>query len=120
MFATLGETEVLPERLFDAVIAVSGSSPAYVFMFIEAMADAAVRLGMPRKTAIHAAAQSVLGAAKMVLDTNEHPAVLKDQVCSPGGTTIEAVQTLEINGFRSAVMQAMAACAEKNQQMTKK
>jgi len=119
LFSTLGEAEVLPERLFDAVIAVSGSSPAYVFMFIEAMADAAVRLGMPRKTAILSAAQAVFGAAKMVLQTGEHPAVLKDQVCSPGGTTIEAVQVLETNGFRASVMQAMAACAEKSKKMTK-
>jgi len=117
LFETLGEVEIFPERLFDAVIAVSGSSPAYVFMFIEAMADAAVKLGMPRKTALHAAAQSVLGSAKMVLDTQEHPAVLKDQVCSPGGTTIEAVQVLEMNGLRSAVMQAMVACADKNQKI---
>lgn len=117
LFSTLGMVQLVPERLFDAVIAVSGSSPAYVFMFIEAMADAAVKLGMPRKMAIESAAQAVYGSAQMVLKTHEHPAVLKDNVCSPGGTTIEAVQTLEENGFRGAVMRAMEDCAKKNQSM---
>ena len=118
LFQTLGMVQVIPERLIDAVIAVSGSSPAYVFMFIDAMADAAVKLGMPRAMAIESAAQAVMGSAKMVLETKLHPAVLKDQVCSPGGTTIEAVQTLEEEGMRAAVIKAMVACAEKNQQMT--
>lgn len=118
LFATLGVVKIVPERLIDAVIAVSGSSPAYVFMFIDSMADAAVKLGMPRQMAIESAAQAVMGSAKMVLETKLHPAVLKDQVCSPGGTTIEAVQVLEENGMRSAVMKAMTACAEKSKQMT--
>ncbi len=118
LFATLGAVQIIPERLIDAVIAVSGSSPAYVFIFIDAMADAAVKLGMPRQMAIESAAQAVMGSAKMVLETKLHPAVLKDQVCSPGGTTIEAVQVLEENGMRSAVIKAMVACAEKNIQMT--
>lgn len=118
LFSTLGIVQVVPERLFDAVVAVSGSSPAYVFMFIEAMADCAVKLGMTRKQAIQAAAQAVYGSAKMVLDTSEHPAVLKDNVCSPGGTTIEAVEALEEKGFRGAVMEAMTRCAEKNQRMS--
>ncbi len=119
LFATLGVVQLVPERLIDAVIAVSGSSPAYVFMFIDAMADAAVKLGMPRQMAISCAAQAVMGSAKMVLETQLHPAVLKDQVCSPGGTTIEAVQVLEEKGMRAAVMKAMEACAEKNMQMTR-
>lgn len=118
LFATLGMVQVVPERLFDAVIAVSGSSPAYIFMFAEAMADAAVKLGMPRKMAIECAAQAIYGSGKMILDTKNHPAVLKDQVCSPGGTTIEAVQALEENGFRAAVMRAMVACADKNRAMS--
>jgi len=118
LFATLGVVQLVPERLIDAVIAISGSSPAYVFMFIDAMADAAVKLGMPRQMAISSAAQAVLGSAKMVLDTKLHPAVLKDQVCSPGGTTIEAVHVLEEKGMRSAVIQAMVACAEKSKAMT--
>ena len=120
LFETLGMIQMIPERLIDAVIAVSGSSPAYVFMFIEAMADAAVKLGMFRPMAIESAAQAVMGAAKMVLETHQHPAVLKDNVCSPGGTTIEAVQALEKGGFRAAVMDAMVVCAEKNQKMTQK
>lgn len=118
LFGTLGVVQIVPERLIDAVIAVSGSSPAYVFMFIDAMADAAVKLGMPRQMAIQSAAQAVMGSAKMVLETKLHPAILKDQVCSPGGTTIEAVQALEENGMRGAVIKAMTACAEKSKQMT--
>ena len=117
MFRTLGETAVLPETLFDAVVALTGSSPDYVFMFIEAMADAAVKLGMPRALAYRAAAQAVLGSAKMVLETDEHPAKLKDMVCSPGGTTIDAVASLERGGFRSAVIDAMVTCAEKSKAM---
>ena len=99
----------IDEKLFDAVVAVSGSSPAYVFMFIEAMADAAVLQGMARDKAYRFAAQAVLGSAKMVLDTNKHPGALKDMVCSPGGTTIEGVAVLEEKGMRSAVIQAMNA-----------
>lgn len=118
MFETLGVVQIIPERMIDAIIAVSGSSPAYVYMFIDAMADAAVKLGMPRQMAIECAAQAVLGSSKMILETKLHPAVLKDQVCSPGGTTIEAVQVLEEEGMRSAVIKAMVACAEKNKQMT--
>jgi len=119
LFQTLGEVAVLPETLFDAVVALTGSSPAYVFIFIEAMADAAVKLGMPRALAYRAAAQAVMGSAKMVLDTDEHPAKLKDMVCSPAGTTIEAVASLERDGFRSAVIDAMTACAEKSRAMSR-
>ena len=101
----------------DDVIAVSGSSPAYVFLFIEAMADAAVAEGMPRAQAYQFAAQSVLGSAKMVLETGKHPGELKDMVCSPAGTTIDAVRVLEEGGLRGIVMDAMHACAEKNRNM---
>ena len=90
-----GEVEIIPERLIDAVVTVSGSSPAYVFMMIEAMADAAVAEGMPRKQAYKFAAKAVMGSAKMVLETGKHPGELKDMVCSPAGTTIEAVKVLE-------------------------
>ena len=96
----------------DAVGAVSGCSPAYVFIFIEAMADAAVAQGMPRKQAYQFAAQSVLGSARMVLETGMHPGELKDMVCSPAGTTIEAVRTLEELGFRSSIIEAMKVCEE--------
>lgn len=107
-----GKVELVPEHLIDAVVAVSGSAPAYVFMFIEAMADAAVAEGMPRAQAYEFAAQAVYGSAKMVLETGKHPGELKDMVCSPAGTTIEAVRVLEERGFRSAVMEAMRACAD--------
>ena len=117
LFSCLGTVQTVSEKLFDAVVAVSGSSPAYVYMFIEAMADSAVKLGMPRKMALQAAAQAVFGSAKMVLESTDHVAKLKDDVCSPGGTTIEAVQVLEENGFRGTVMKAMEACAKKNHAM---
>lgn len=119
IFNSLGRAEVVPEHLMDAVTAVSGSSPAYVFMFIEAMADAAVQGGMPRAQAYTFAAQAVLGSAKMVLETGRHPADLKDMVCSPAGTTIDAVYELEKNGFRSAVIEAMKSCIEKSKELGK-
>ena len=114
---SFGRTEVVPERLMDAVGAVSGCSPAYVFMFVEAMADAAVAQGMPRKQAYQFAAQSVLGSAKMVLETGMHPGELKDMVCSPAGSTIEGVRILEQKGFRSAVFEALNGAAEKGKKM---
>lgn len=117
VFDSLGKAEIVSESLMDAVTAVSGSSPAYVFMFIEAMADAAVQGGMPRKQAYTFAAQSVLGSAKMVLDTEKHPGELKDMVCSPSGTTIDAVAVLEEEGMRNAVIKAMKACIEKSKNM---
>lgn len=108
-----GRVEIIPERLMDVVVSVSGSSPAYVFMMIEAMADAAVADGMPRAQAYTFAAQAVLGSAKMVLETGKHPGELKDIVCSPAGTTIEAVRVLEAKGFRSCLIEAMKACTKK-------
>ena len=112
LIASFGLAQIVSEKIMDAVIAVSGSSPAYVFMFIEAMADAAVAEGMPRAQAYKFAAQAVLGSAKMVLETGKHPGELKDMVCSPAGTTIEAVGVLEEHGFRSAVIDAMKACVD--------
>ena len=109
-----GQVEQVGENLFDVVTAVSGSSPAYVFMFIEAMADAAVQGGMPRAMAYKFASQAVLGSARMVLETGKHPGELKDMVTSPAGTTIEAVRVLEKEGFRSAVFECVKACAEKS------
>ncbi|MCG5031456.1 pyrroline-5-carboxylate reductase [Mesosutterella sp. OilRF-GAM-744-9] len=117
LFATCGRVEVVPEPLMDAVGTVSGASPAWVYMLIEAMADGAVRDGMPRAQAYKFAAQSVLGAAKMVLETGLHPGALKDQVTSPAGTTIEALKVLEQRGFRGAVIEAMGACTEKSRRM---
>lgn len=119
IFESFGKAELVPESLMDAVVGVSGSSPAYVYMFIEAMADAAVKNGMPRPQAYKFAAQSVLGAAKMVLETGKHPGELKDAVCSPGGTTIEAVTRLEECGFRDAVITAQNACSEKSRLMSR-
>ncbi|PRR79034.1 Pyrroline-5-carboxylate reductase [Clostridium liquoris] len=120
IFESFGKVEIISEKLMDVVPAVSGSSPAYVYMFIEALADGAVLDGMPRDKAYKMAAQSVLGAAKMVLETGEHPGALKDKVCSPGGTTIEAVYSLEMSNFRGAVIQAMRKCTEKTIKMSGK
>jgi pyrroline-5-carboxylate reductase len=107
LFESFGRAEVIDESLMDTASAVGGSSPAFGYMFIEALADAAVRNGMPREKAYRIAAQALLGSAKMVLETGEHPAKLKDDVCSPGGTTIESVASLEDSGFRAAVIQAV-------------
>ena len=114
---SFGKAEVVPERLLDVVTSVSGSSPAYVFLLIEAMADGAVADGMPRAQAYKFAAQAVLGSAKMVLETGRHPGELKDMVCSPGGTTMEAVRVLEEKGFRSAIIEAEKACVSKSRGM---
>ncbi len=119
IFESFGKAEVIPEKLMDAVVGISGSSPAYVFMFIEALADAGVKGGMPRDKAYRFAAQAVLGSAKMVLETGKHPGELKDMVCSPGGTTIEAVSVLEAEGMRSSVIKAVEACIRKSGAMGK-
>ena len=107
---SFGKAVVMEERLIDAVV-------AYVYIMIEAMADAAVLEGMPRAQAYEFAAQAVYGSAKMVLETGKHPAELKDMVCSPGGTTIEAVRVLEEKGFRSSIIEAMKACAKKSREL---
>ncbi len=114
---SFGLTEVMPEKLMDVVSAVSGSSPAFVFMFIEALADGAVAEGMARQTAYRFAAQTVLGSARLMLDTGKHPGELKDMVTSPAGTTIEGVGVLEEMSFRSAVMEAVRACVEKSRNL---
>lgn len=110
LMRSFGEVEIIKEDLMDHVPAVSGSSPAYVYMMIEAMADGAVKAGIPRDKAYKFAAQSVMGAAKMVIETGKHPGELKDAVCSPGGTTIKSVAKLEEKGFRSAIIEAMKEC----------
>lgn len=120
IFDSLGRTVELHEKMFDGVIALSGSSPAYVFMLIETMAQAGVRYGIPMNTAIEMAAQSVLGSALMVLSSGDHPAVLRDHVCSPAGTTIEAVAAMEESGFRNALLQGMDACVRKSREMSQK
>lgn len=117
LFNSFGRAEILPEHLIDAVVAVSGSSPAYVCLFIEALADAGVAEGMTRAQAYAFAEQAVYGTAKYLVETGEHPAVLKDKVCSPAGTTIDAVAELEADGFRAAVIDAARVAAERNRTM---
>lgn len=117
IFESFGEAEFVDEDLFHSVIGVSGSSPAYVFKFIEALADGAVLGGMKREKAYKFAAQAVLGSAKLLMETGLHPGALKDMVCSPGGTTIEAIASLEKNGFSGTVIEAMTACMEKSKEM---
>ncbi|MCM3216215.1 pyrroline-5-carboxylate reductase [Niallia taxi] len=119
LFSSFGKVEVMEERLMDAIPAISGSSPAYAFLFIEALADGGVRSGIPRETSYRLAAQSLLGAAKMVLETGKHPGILKDEVCTPGGTTIEAIATLEQLQFRGTIMAAMDNCTRKNKELQK-
>jgi pyrroline-5-carboxylate reductase len=113
LFHTFGKTERMNEKLMDAIPAISGSSPAYAYMFIEALADGGVLQGIPRDKAYRLAAQAVLGAAKMVLETGSHPGQLKDNVCTPGGATIEAVATLEKMQFRGSILSAMESCTKK-------
>lgn len=112
-FGSFGKYEIVEERLLNAVVCASGSSPAYVYMFIEALADSAVKYGISREKAYTFAAQTVIGSAKMVLETGQHPGKLKDDVCSPGGTTIAAVSALEEFGFRNAIIKAADKCYEK-------
>ncbi|HNY16596.1 MAG TPA: pyrroline-5-carboxylate reductase [Treponemataceae bacterium] len=119
LLAQAGLTELTGEPLMDAVTAVSGSGPAYGYLFIEALADAAVQMGMPRAQAIRYSAQTLKGAAEMVLQTGTHPGALKDSVCSPAGTTIAAVTKLEEKGFRSAVIEAALAAWERSRELGK-
>ena len=114
---SFGKAIEVPERLIDVVGGVAGSSPAFVFMFIEALADGAVAEGMPRAQALEFAAQAVCGSAKLVLESGLHPGELKDMVCSPGGTTLQGVRTLEEGGMRGAVMDAVIACVEKSREL---
>lgn len=118
-FNSFGKAQLVPESLMNAVTAVSGSSPAFVYMFIESLADGAVAEGMPRDMAYTFAAQAVLGSAKMVLESGKHPGELKDNVCSPAGTTIEAVAALEAAGFRSSIINAVRSCSKKAEELSK-
>lgn len=113
IFSSFGKFQKIEERLMNAVVCASGSSPAYVYMFIEALADSAVKYGIPREQAYEFVAQTVKGSAEMVLQTKEHPGALKDKVCSPGGTTIAGVAALEEHGFRNAIMKATDECYRK-------
>lgn len=120
IFKGFGRVEMLEEKDFHAFIALCGSSPAYIFMLIEAMADGAVKQGIPRKKAYRLASQAVFGSAKMVLETGLHPGELKDMVCSPGGTTIEAVSELEKSAFRATIINAMDKCEQKSKKIQDK
>ncbi len=119
MLGTVGRAEEVPEKLMDAVTGLSGSGPAYGFLLIEALADGGVRAGLPRATAMVLAAQTIKGAAEMVLSTGKHPGELKDQVCSPGGTTIAGVEALEKAGFRAALIAAVTAAAARSAELGK-
>lgn len=114
LLGSFGKAFEVPERLMDVVPGVSGCAPAWVFMLLEAMADGAVAEGMPRKQAYEFAAQAVLGSARLLLESGKHPGELKDMVCSPAGSTIQAVRVLEEKNFRGAVMDAVIACIEKS------
>lgn len=117
LFDCLGTAEIIPEQLMDAVIGVSGSSPAIYYIILEAFADGAVKAGMARKQAYTFAAQAMLGSAKMVLETGLHPGELKDQVTSPGGTTIDAVVKAEETGLRHSILASVEAAIKKSKEM---
>ncbi len=114
LFGCVGQVEIIKESLMDVASAIAGSSPALVYMFIEALADGAVLKGMPRQQAYRMAAQAVLGSAQMVRDSGVHPGQLKDNVASPGGTTIEAIRQLEEGAFRGSLIEAIARCVDKS------
>ena len=118
MFEAVGQVEEVPEYLMDAVTGLSGSGPAYVYMFIEALTDAGVKQGLPRPTAFRLAAQTVFGAAKLVLDTGKHPAILRDEVTTPGGTAIAAVAELESHGLRTMLINAVATATHRSQELS--
>ena len=119
IFEAIGTAVVVGEDLMDAVTGLSGSGPAYFFQFIEAMADAGVRAGLMRPVALKLAAQTCLGAAQLVLETGDHPAVLKDQVTSPAGTTIEGLRVLEAGGVRGTIISAVSAAVERSKELGK-
>lgn len=120
LFQSIGICEIGSENLLDAVTGLSGSGPAYGFIAIESLADGGVNMGLPRDLALKLAAQTLLGAAKMVLESGKHPGQLKDDVCSPGGTTIAAVQSLEKSGFRACLIDAVEAATLKAQELGSK
>jgi pyrroline-5-carboxylate reductase len=119
IFNSVGRAVIVEEKLMDAVTGLSGSGPAYVFMIIDALSDAGVKAGLPRELALELAAQTVYGAAKMVLETNEHPGKLRDMVTSPGGTTIEGLHALEKGKLRAVLMNAVEAATARSKELGK-
>lgn len=120
IFNALGRAAIVTERQLDELGALSGAGPGYAFVMIDALSDAGVLIGLPRKLAIEAAAQTLYGAAKMVLETGKHPSELRDQVTSPGGTTIAGIYAMEQRGLRAALMDGVKACLDKSDAMAKK
>lgn len=119
IFGSVGKVVVLPESLLDAVTGLSGSGPVYIYMVIEAMTDGGVKMGIPRTVALQLAAQTVLGAAKLVLDTGKHPAILKDEVTTPGGTAIAAIHELEAKGLRTVLIDAIQTATNRSKELSK-
>jgi len=120
LFAAVGKVVVVEETLMDAVTGLSGSGPAYIFMIIDALSDAGVKVGLSRKVAQLLAAQTVLGAARMVLETHKHPGELKDMVTSPGGTAIAGLHTLEAGGLRTTLINAVEAATRRSMELGRK
>lgn len=118
IFEAVGKVEIVPEHLMDAVTGLSGSGPAYVYMFIEALTDAGVKQGIPRPVSARLAAQTVFGAAKLVQDTGKHPAILRDEVTTPGGTAIAAVADLESHGLRTMLINAVATATARSMELS--
>jgi pyrroline-5-carboxylate reductase len=119
IFSSIGRTMVIDERYFDAITGLSGSGPAYVYLVIEALADGGVKAGIPKDVAVELAAQTVLGSARMVLETHEHPAKLRDMVVTPGGTTISGIMELEEGKVRAAFMSAVEKAAQRARELTR-
>lgn len=119
IFSSVGTVVTLPETALDAVTGLSGTGPVYIFMVVEAMIDGGVKMGIPRATAAKLAAQTVAGAAKLIIETGKHPAILKDEVTTPAGTAINAIHTLEAKGLRSMLIDAVATATQRSQELSR-